>query len=178
VVDPDGHLLTVWRTAQWRGLFLVHLFGAHGDVAGSGSSVIVRRRLLSRSGGFDESLRSLEDIDMWMRLAAIADYAFIDEPLTAILKRPGSMSRNREVMRRSALEIMRKNRSLLPSETRGGYWRYCMAGVYADYAKWRYRDGARMGAIADALRTLALSPRGRGRLALGLLRDMLLSRSL
>jgi hypothetical protein len=53
-----------------------------------------------------------------------------------------------------------------------------MAGVYADYAKWRYRDGARMGAIADALRTLALSPRGRGRLALGLLRDMLLSRSL
>lgn len=178
VVDPEGHVLNAWRTAPWQGSFLVHLFRAHGDVAGSGSAVVARRALLAQVGGFDESLRSLEDIDMWMRLAAAAEYAYIEEPLAVILKRPGSMSRNREVMRASALTIMRKNRPLLPSSLRGSYWRNCLAGVYADYAKWRYRDGCGLPAILDALRVLALAPRARGRLGLGLLRDMALGRRL
>jgi glycosyltransferase involved in cell wall biosynthesis len=178
VVDPDGKLLNVWQTARWEGSFLAHLFGAHGDVAGSGSAVVVRCALLGRVGGFDESLRSLEDIDMWMRLAAVAEYDCIDEPLAVIVKRPGSMSKNLEVMRASAVRVMRKNRDLLPASMRGSYWRHCLAGVYADYAKWRYRIGARPAALSDVLHALWLSPLGRGRLALGLMRDMLYSRAL
>ena len=73
VEDPDGKLVNVWACAQWQGSFLVHLFGSNADVAGSGSAVVARRELFQRAGYFDESLRSLEDIDMWMRLAAVAD---------------------------------------------------------------------------------------------------------
>jgi hypothetical protein len=54
----------------------------------------------------------------------------------------------------------------------------CLANVHADYAKWRYREGFKGAAIADALRVLALAPVARGRLSLGLLRDMALGRAL
>jgi glycosyltransferase involved in cell wall biosynthesis len=178
VVDPNGVLVNVWAVAHWQGPFLVHLFGSLGDVAGSGSAVVARRSLFAQAGGFDESLRSLEDIDMWMRLAAVTEYACVGEALTCILKRPGSMSRNREVMRASAARVMQKNRKLLPPSLRGSYWRACMASVYSDYAKWRYRQGERRGAFMDIARMIALAPLARGRLGLGLLKDMVLGRTL
>ena len=178
VEDPEGRLVNVWACAQWQGSFLVHLFGSNADVAGSGSAVIARRALFDQVGGFDESLRSLEDIDMWMRLAAAANYACLEEPLAVILKRPGSMSRNLEVMRDAAIRVMQKNRKLLPASHQGAYWRACMAGIHGDYAKWRYRAGQRVAALGEITRLLALAPLARGRLALGLMKDMLLGRQL
>ncbi|MGQ9861548.1 MAG: glycosyltransferase family 2 protein [Thiobacillaceae bacterium] len=178
VVDPDGNLVNIWACAHWDGSFLAHLFGSNADVAGSGSAVIVRRSLFDQVGGFDETLKSLEDIDMWMRLAAVSEYACLEEPLTVILKRPDSMSRNLEVMRRAALTVMTKNRPLLPRSLQGAYWRACLAGIYGDYAKWRYRAGQRLPALLDVMRILSLAPVSRGRLGLGLLRDILLGRPL
>ena len=178
VVDPDGNLVNIWACAHWDGPFLAHLFGSNADVAGSGSAVIARRSLFDQVGGFDETLRSLEDIDMWMRLAAVSEYACLEEPLAVILKRPDSMSRNLEVMREAALAVMTKNRSLLPRSLQGAYWRACLAGVHGDYAKWRYRAGQRLPALLDAIRILTLAPVSRGRLGLGLLRDILLGRPL
>jgi glycosyltransferase involved in cell wall biosynthesis len=178
VEDPDGRLLNVWGCAQWEGSFLVHLFGSNADVAGSGSAVMARRAMFDRVGGFDESLRSLEDIDMWMRLAAVAGYACLDEPLAVILKRPGSMSRNLEVMRAAAVAVMAKNRRLLPEPLQGAYWRHCMAGIHGDYAKWRYRAGQRGAALVELGHLFRLAPVARGRLGLGLLRDVLLARPL
>ena len=178
VEDPDGQLLNVWTCTTCLSPFLPRLFGANGDVAGSGSAVVVRRRLFDEIGGFDESLRSLEDVDMWMRLAAIAGYACIDEPLAVILKRPGSMSRNLAVMREASVRVMHKNRHLLPAALQGAYWRKCMAGVHGDFAKWHYREGQRYAALSEVIALLALSPWGQGRLGLGLLRDIALHRRL
>jgi len=67
-----------------------------------------------------------------------------------------------------------KNRGLLPAGLQGAYWRSCMAGVYGGYAKWRYRTGRRTAALRDVMQLLALAPVARGRLGLGLLKDMLL----
>lgn len=178
VEDMDGQLLNVWPCSACMGPFLPRLFGANGDVAGSGSAVMVRRQLFDRVGNFDESLHSLEDVDMWMRLAAVADYACIDEPLAVILKRADSMSRNLEVMRDASLRVMKKNRHLLPADLQGAYWRRCLAGIHGDYAKWRYRQGQRRAALREIAHMLALSPLGRSRLGLGLLRDILLRRAL
>lgn len=178
VEDPDGKLVNVWACAQWQDSFLVHLFGSNADVAGSGSAVVARHELFQRAGCFDESLRSLEDIDMWMRLAAVADYACLEEPLTVILKRPGSMSRNLDVMREAALKVMKKNRPLLSASHQGGYWRACMAAIHGDYAKWRYREGNRFGALLEVVQLFRLAPVKRGRLGLGLLKDMVLGRPL
>lgn len=177
VEDLDGRFLNLWPCTACSDAFLPRLFGANGDVAGSGSAVMARRRLFDEVGGFDECLRSLEDVDMWMRLAAVTAYACVDEPMVVILKRPGSMSRNLETMRNAAVAVMTKNRHLLPAAMRGAYWRRCMAAVHADYAKWRYRDGQRVEALGEVVNMLVLSPLGQGRLAAGLLRDIILGRS-
>jgi glycosyltransferase involved in cell wall biosynthesis len=178
VEDEDGRLLNLWVGSGCKRPFLEQLFGSHGDVPGSGSAVMVRRELFDRVGTFDESLRSLEDIDMWMRLAAVSAYDLIDEPLVVILQRPASMSRNLDVMRESAIRVMKKNRHLLPPELRGRYWRACLAGIHGDYAKWRYRSGQHGRALLDVTRLLWLAPLARGRLGLGLIKDMALGRPL
>jgi glycosyltransferase involved in cell wall biosynthesis len=178
VEDMEGRLLNLWECPTWHGPFVVHLFGSGADVPGSCSAVLARRALVLEVGAFDETLRGAEDPDLWIRLAAISGYACLPEPLSVILRRPGSVSRNLEAMRESTLRMMRKNRPLLPHDMQGSYWRSCIAGVYADYAKWRYRAGQRGTAILDVLRLLSLAPVARGRLGLGLLKDMLLGRRL
>ena len=176
VEDGDGRLLNLWRCPDGRSEILETLFAQNAAIAGGCSAVIVRKELLERVGLFDESLRGFEDPDLWMRLAAVSGYACIDETLVVILRREKSVSRNLDTMRVAALRSMHKNRALLPSRLRGGFWRNCVAGVYTDYAKPAYRAGRLGLAYADTLRALALSPMGRGRLCLGLLRDFLLKK--
>ena len=115
---------------------------------------------------------------MWMRLAAVTGYACIDEPLAVILKRQGSMSRNLEVMKDASVRVMTKNRHLLPCGMQGAIWRSCLAGIHGDYAKWRLREGQRRAAMREVANMLALAPIGQSRLALGLLRDIVLNRAL
>ncbi|HWZ71131.1 MAG TPA: glycosyltransferase family A protein [Casimicrobiaceae bacterium] len=174
VEDDDGRLLNLWRCPNGSTEILATLFAENAAIAGGCSAVMARRDLLDRVGLFDESLRGFEDPDLWMRLAAVSGYACIDETLAVILRREQSVSRNLDSMRVAALRSMRKNRALLPSRLRGRFWRGCLAGVYTDYAKPAYRAGRLGLAYADTLRALMLSPVGRGRLCLGLLRDFLL----
>lgn len=47
-------------------------------------SVMVRRNLLEQVGGFDESMRICEDIDLWTRLARRSRCAVIRVPLTLV----------------------------------------------------------------------------------------------
>jgi hypothetical protein len=142
-------------------------------VAGSGSSVLAKRRLFEQAGLFDVNLKSLEDIDMWMRLASLCGYACIDEQLTVIVKSPDSMSGNLDVMRRSALQVMHKNRHLLPPAERGRFWQGAYAGVLTDYAKWELRAGRRLDAIRHLLEALARAPLARWKLTLAMLYDAL-----
>ena len=178
VEDPEGHFLNAWACPEWQGSFLENLFHQLPSVAGSGSGVMARRELFQMAGLFDEELNSLEDIDMWIRLAAVTGYSCIPEPLAVIIKHPDSMSRNLEVMRDAAIRVMKKNRYLLPPHLQGSYWRTGLASVFADYAKWEYRMGMRGAALSDTLRAFYLAPVKRGRLCLGLLKDIALGRSL
>ena len=176
VEDGDGKLLNLWRCHHGNIAMLATLFAENAAIAGGCSAVIARKHLVERVGLFDESLRGFEDPDLWMRLAAVSGYQCIAAPLAVILRREKSVSRNLDAMRVSTLRSMRKNRALLPARLRGGFWRNCLAGVYTDYAKPAYREGRIGSAYADTLRALLLSPVGRGRLCLGLLRDFLLGR--
>jgi len=176
VENTDGELLNLWRCPNGRTDILATLFAENASIAGGCSAVMVRKALFDRVGLFDERLGGFEDPDLWLRLAAVSGYACIDEPLAIILRREKSVSRNLDSMRAATLHSLRKNRLLLPPGLRGGFWRNCLAGVYTDYAKPAYRAGRLGLAYADTLRALLISPLGRGRLCLGLLRDFLLRR--
>lgn len=173
-----GKRLTDWRCFGGSGSALACIFAVNAYVAGSGSAVMAQRQAFARAGGFDVDLRSLEDIDMWMRLAAMGDFVCIDEPLTAIEKRSDSMSGNLDVMRGAAIRVMRKNRGLLSPTLRGRFWRIAFASMLSDYAKWAYRSGLRAQAVWDLLHALVLAPLGRGRLVVSLLVAVVMGKSL
>lgn len=50
-------------------------------ITGSCSGVIIDRTLLNKIGGFDESGSIVEDWDMWIRIAEVADVCFVPQPL-------------------------------------------------------------------------------------------------
>ncbi|TVR59325.1 MAG: glycosyltransferase family 2 protein [Candidatus Competibacteraceae bacterium] len=172
VEAPDGTCVGEWSCPHLEGTLLQTLFLRNGSIPGSGSGVMVRRQLFAVVEPFDETLRSLEDIDLWMRLAAVTGYVCLDEPLTVIVKHPDSMSRNLEVMRAAALRVMRKNRHLLPPKEQNRLWQAGYASVLADYAKWEYRAGRRGRAMGHLLEGLVRAPRQRGRMIAGLLLAM------
>lgn len=171
--SPDGRPLGEWPAPSCQDDMLRQIFLQGAAVAGSASAVVVRREVLERAGRFDERLGGLEDTDLWMRLAALAGYACLSEPLTFVTRTPGSVSRNRDHMREAALRILRKNRHLLAPADRGRFWQACYTSVLADYAKWEYRDGLRARALLHLIEGLARAPVARGRLVLGLMRAML-----
>ena len=178
VEDPDGRLLNLWTCGNSEAPFLPYLFEGNAGIAGGSSALMVRRKLLEQTGVYDETLGGVEDADLWMRLAAAAEHDCVPEIQVVVLRRPGSVSRNVEAMRHGAIRVMKKNRHLLPSALQGRFWRACMAGIHGDYAKWRYRAGRRGAALLDVARIFFLAPIARGRLGLGLLKDMLLGRPL
>lgn len=173
LVDSAG-----WPAGEWpccdAALTLPEgLFTQAAAISGSTSGVLARRELLVELNGFDEALRGFEDPDLWIRLSARAGYACIPEPLTVVARTPGSVSSHLPNMRAATLASFRKNRALLPSARRGGYWRAACAGALTDYAKTAWRAGDRRHGIAWTLEALARAPLGRGRLALSLLLAML-----
>lgn len=173
VVTQDGAPAADWPCGGESGPLLETLFVRSAAVSGSTSGVLARRALLLEAGGFDESLRGFEDPDLWIRLAARSGYACIAEPLTVVVRTPGSVSSQLPRMRAATLASLRKNRALLPPARQGAYWRAACAGALADYAKMAWRGGDRRHGLAWAAEALLRAPIGRGRLALGLLLAML-----
>jgi glycosyltransferase involved in cell wall biosynthesis len=71
-------------------------------------SVMVRRCCFDTMGGFDRSLRSIEDWDMWIRIATIYPFAVIKEPLAYYRQVPNSMSKNCQVMEQAFHQVIEK----------------------------------------------------------------------
>lgn len=56
------------------------------------SAVVMRRSLLARTGGFDESLRVGEDQDLWIRAARLSHVGYVRESLVRKHEREDSLS--------------------------------------------------------------------------------------
>ena len=64
------------------------------------SSVLVRRDLFEQAGAFceDPKLRGIEDYDLWLRLATLTDFRYIDEELLVYRQSEASLSRTRSLL--------------------------------------------------------------------------------
>jgi glycosyltransferase involved in cell wall biosynthesis len=56
-------------------------------------SVLATRELLLHSGGFDETLRCAEDLDLWLRLSLESEVLLVDEPLLQVRRHAENHSR-------------------------------------------------------------------------------------
>lgn len=178
IETPEGVFINNWHCPELSGSTLQSIFEHNAAITGSGSGVMVSTVLQKQAGFFDESLNSLEDIDMWMRYSAHSEYACLPETHTVITKRPDSMSRNLAIMRKSAIKVLRKNRKLLDKSAQKGFWHSCYASMLCDYAKWEARSGLKITAIGHLIQAFLYAPIRRGRLSLGLLLAIMLNKSL
>ena len=178
VETPEGVFLNVWPCPEISISTLHTIFAQNATITGSGSSVMVKKELQIQAGFFDESLTSLEDIDMWMRYAAIAEYSCLSETLTVITKRPDSMSRNLATMRENAIKVLRKNKTLLDQSSQKSFWHSCYASMLCDYAKWEARSGLKKQSLLHLMEALSHAPLSNGRLCLGLLFAVLFDKPL
>jgi glycosyltransferase involved in cell wall biosynthesis len=84
-VDARGQRLTAEAARPFvpcRGNILRSLVDGRASLRTP--SVLVERSLLDEVGGFDESLGSCEDYDLWMRLAARSPVALVNQPLVSV----------------------------------------------------------------------------------------------
>lgn len=107
VVDGEGREVRVSRCApEGRGRINRLLCVRNVMV---GSSVIARRRAIAEAGGFDESLTSIENWDLWIRIARRWEVDFVDRPLTVYRVHAGNRSADVELRRRNIFQILAKN---------------------------------------------------------------------
>lgn len=83
---------------------------------GPPNTFVVRRDVLAKAGLFDVTLRSCEDWDMWLRIAAVGGQFRLARDMRSVYRVvPGSMSKNVETMWRSGSAVVRKNGRLHPN---------------------------------------------------------------
>lgn len=87
-------------------------------------TVLARRELIAQAGGFDESIRSAEDYDLWLRLALASDVALLDEPLVQVRRHEANHTCDWEIafagrdgtLRKLQSRVNRERRALLRAE--------------------------------------------------------------
>ena len=60
----------------------------------STSGVFVKKDFFIKSGGFNEKIRYSEDWDLWLRLACLGGFAYVDKPLIRIRRHDTNLSSN------------------------------------------------------------------------------------
>ena len=79
-----------------------------GNFIGSGSNVLIRREAIESVGYFDESLKSCEDWDYWMRLAPQWDFVVVPKPQIIYRLSSGAMSSKLDVMEKYQTLVLEK----------------------------------------------------------------------
>ena len=70
------------------------------------STVLMKKQVFEESGGFDSSLKSIEDWELWARIAARHSIAYLDEPCSLYRVHPTSTSRNTRKTLPNHLEVI------------------------------------------------------------------------
>jgi glycosyltransferase involved in cell wall biosynthesis len=97
-IDGSGQTLTEPLFGPWLpcdGAIFERL--VTGPVVIRTPSVLAERELVARAGGFDETIRSGEDYDLWLRLALMSDVALLDQPLVQVRRHEENYSRDWEI---------------------------------------------------------------------------------
>lgn len=148
------------------------------------SSVVVRRALLEKVGQLDEELRGPEDLDLWLRIAEVAEVGNLRTALTGYRVVAGSLSQRAATMEAGVRRILRKlerrgawrGRSLLRHKAHS-YCDFSCAYLYSAAGKPAVAMKHLLGSLAKYPLPYRAGdvrmPLARGRLMVALLRRIL-----
>jgi glycosyltransferase involved in cell wall biosynthesis len=105
-VDADGKILSVNPCPVEARGHIYELLTVHNVMVGS--SVMARRDAILKAGGFDESLTSIENWDLWIRISRDWVIEYIDEPLTLYRVHAGNRSSDVELRRQNVFRVLAK----------------------------------------------------------------------
>lgn len=106
-IRDDG--LPTWMSLSGKPIMSDPLFALLcKNFIGHGSNAVFRRTLFDQVGEFDEGLRSSEDIDFWLRIAATRRWNFhrLPQILCSYRVRPSGLSFNVAQMQRSHEQVI------------------------------------------------------------------------
>lgn len=123
------------------------------------STAVVRRAAFDRCGGFDTGLRSSEDREMWMRIAAEYEVACRSEATVLVRKHTANMSKQADRMCHSMRTVIeRAQKNGLVRQPAFGFWPRVWV-LYHFQAAWMYYDEERdREAVVAAIQSLLCWP--------------------
>jgi glycosyltransferase involved in cell wall biosynthesis len=119
-------------------------------------TITIRRACVDEVGLFDETMRSTEDRDLWLRIALRYEVAFIPKVLAYYRTSPGSISTNAQRMFDAQLQFIRKHYGsegcgLLPRQI-------SRARAYKQRAEALRTQGQPWAALMSALQAVMIYP--------------------
>lgn len=116
LLGPGGELLLV-RMPTIHGRIYQNLLA--WDCIGSCSRVTIRKSILDRVGGFDQSLRCYEDWDLWLRVAKLSEVACVNECL--VIRHIGhhQVSGTLMTILKGKTQVIEKHRADMPGAVLG-----------------------------------------------------------
>ena len=124
-------------------------FLAHVPVAPS--TVLIRRRYLDQVGLFDETLTSVEDRDMWLRLVVVCPALQVLSRCWWYRRHPAQMNRNAQRMLDNYARVLDKFFREHPGFSR--YRRFAISYMHVDAARSFADEGRRAVAIRHVLQS-------------------------
>ncbi len=120
----------------------------YGARFGSGSAALIKKDTLARVGAFDRSLSAVEDLDLWLRIAAVGRLAKVEESLTFIRVRRGTMSTKVSVMEANHRRVIKKAFRDLPVLRNKWLWkRVALARMHRGLAVMHFEEGRRVAGL-------------------------------
>ena len=123
------------------------------------SSVVIRREIFEVCGCFDTTLRSSEDRDMWIRIAACRRVYFITRPSVLLRRHPHNMSKQADRMKHSMRKvIMKAHHSGTVSHWDAPFWMRVYSLYYFQISWTHFDEGRRAEAIVYLLTSFLFWP--------------------
>ncbi len=120
------------------------------------SGTIISKACLARTGLFDETLRAVEDRDMWLRIAACFPTAAVESPCWWYRIHEGQMNRQAERMGANYRRVL--DRFFAAHAEYAQLRAASLSYMYADLAWSHFLEGSRRRAMSYLLHSLWLHP--------------------
>lgn len=124
------------------------------------SGALIRRDCFETVGYFNEQLRSIEDRDMWLRIAARFHAVLVESPCWWYRYHPGQMSRSADRMFQNYRRVLDDFFRSHPEHR--GLYRIAHSYLYYDAALAYFEQGQRLAAVWKLLGSVWRMPFGLG----------------